>query len=70
MKTKLFGTAILEEYEGEAGGSNYLVASATNTPYFKSYPETGYMVDFNINPALLVACLDRHPSVPLKFHHA
>ena len=38
VKTKLFGTVILEEYENEAGGSNYLVASATNTPYFKSYP--------------------------------
>ncbi len=46
VKTNLFGTAILEEYEGEAGGSNYLVASATNTPYFKSYPETGYIYNF------------------------
>ena len=46
VKTKLFGTVILEEYENEAGGSNYLVASATDTPYFKSYPETGYGVGF------------------------
>jgi hypothetical protein len=46
VKTKLFGTVILAEFEGEAGGSNYLVADATNTPYFKSYPETGYIYAF------------------------
>lgn len=58
VKTKLFGTVILAEFEDEAGGSNYLSADATNTPYFKSYPETGYMYGFkckhklfNINDA-------------------
>ena len=46
VKTKLFGTVVLEEFEGEAGGSNVLVAAATDTPYFKSYPETGYVYSF------------------------
>jgi hypothetical protein len=46
VKTKLFGTVVLEEWEGEAGGSNVLVAGATDTPYFNSYPETGYVYSF------------------------
>ena len=58
VKTTLFGTVVLEEWEGEAGGSNVLVAGATDTPYFNSYPETGYSYSFecknklfNINDA-------------------
>jgi hypothetical protein len=47
VKTKLFGTVILAEFEGEAGGSNHLSADATDTPYFKSYPKTGYMIGFS-----------------------
>jgi hypothetical protein len=49
VKTKLFGTVVLEEWEGRLSGNdnNYLNAAATNTPYFKSYPKTGYVYSFS-----------------------
>ena len=57
MKTNLLSTVIAEEYENKAGGSKR-VAGATDTPYFKSDPDTEYIYSFecqhksfNINDA-------------------
>ena len=48
VKTKLFGTVALEEWEGIKGKfHNYLNAAASTPPYFKYYPETGYIYNFS-----------------------
>ena len=48
VKTKLFGTVVLEEWESIRGKShNDLIAAAITPPYFKSYPETGYVYNFS-----------------------
>jgi len=52
VKTKLFGTLILEEKKNYAGGSNHLFAGAWNPPYFKAYPNTGYVYLFECNNKL------------------
>lgn len=45
VKTKLFGTVVLAELAGSR--SNGLNAMIIDSPYFKSYPRTGYIYSFS-----------------------